>query len=339
MSPLWRPKLRRRIGASIHTGQLRVAGDSALTLAGTVGPLGIPFALWEAMSTPSAYKNGTGPFTSTVQADDASTIPPRLATAHSVGRSTFLHPWSSHVWSINAGGFDMPTWQARLASINTPAVRAAIATGLANKSCAAMVVIEEPQDSDYNGKIFRSTIDDCTRQVKAVFGASLPVGCNVTSYFRPQDGPYTDLDFTQSQFVYSAGAPWVNNPVSWRNGRLAESAASGVKWVAGINTANGGADFNAPSCPVPPTGGDSAVGDAGRCSIGTAATAAFARGQLIESALAVIGADPQGRRAVGLWFWRHAVEYYGRAAVQSGLVTIAAGCAASPTQSLLRGQP
>jgi PKD repeat protein len=301
------------------------------------GGLGLPYGVWQGMSSFTSLASDMGKFNCTINADSADGVIARIRACRQLGISVFLFPWASHVWATKNGKFDMPTWQARLATFNTSAIKAEVELGRADGTVLGFHVIEEPQHPDYGGIITRGILDDCTAQTKAVFGPLMPVGTNVTSYFRPQDGPYKVLDFTQSQFIWNNAAPYNQDPVAWRNARLQDSADSGTKWVAGLNTANGGAGYSETVCAAP-TGGFGI--STGRCAMGATpwpSAPTLPNGQIADAGLAVIGADGFGRRAAGLLLWRHVPAQFAKADVQADFELIRAACAAIPRISLLRG--
>ena len=157
--------------------------------------------------------------------------------------------------------FDRAKWDARLASYNTPAIRTAIAEGVADGTIIGASVMDEPYVSgrgDGNtwgpvGTMTKVRVDSLCGAVKRYFPA-LPAGVgHQHQLFEPQNS-YRVCDFVMDQYSSQYG------PVTeWRDAGLAMAARDGYAVAFSMNVLNGGIrdndDDGVWECPVPLTGG------------------------------------------------------------------------------------
>jgi hypothetical protein len=211
---------------------------SPTPVAGTGVPFG-PFGVWEG----SSLKSGTDVFTLSQASVSASVIVERIAAARAAKSKMVLAlTGGAHDNYLTNGVFDRSKWEARLNTFNTPAIRAAIAAGVADGTIIGNTVMDEPNVSgggDGNtwgppGTMTKARVDSLCGYAKAMF-PTLPSGVQHRyDIFEPTKS-YRVCDFVTSQYSERVG-----NLTTFRDGALAMGRRDGYSVLFSLNILNGG---------------------------------------------------------------------------------------------------
>lgn len=335
-----------------------------IIVAPAAGAIGTPFGsfeLWSQATGSATLKSGASLFTSSQD----STIPSRLLAAIAaaraagttlipmltggaaeryinkvVGAGTAGSPW---LWDINywkhgnpetvgGGGLLWPDGTG-MDRYNLPIYTDAVASAVEDKVIIGIDIYDEPQASGHRipagpSGTTRQQIDDMVAYAKGIFGVDLPVGLSCkTDYFAGGGDSaynYVNLDFMTTSYIQNFG-----DCATWRNSRLSEAAAFGIKLNIAYNVLHGGAGFGetAASCALVsppdnlPTGGLRPGTD--RCYQGPE--------QLQQFCATLLAPDGSGRKAAAFSQWTYESAYYNRAESQAAFAVNAALCAARTT--------
>jgi hypothetical protein len=247
-----------------------------------------------------------------INAESPDSIAARIASAHLLGQKLVLMMTSgSHTRYITNGAFDMAKWKARMDLFKTPAIKAAVAAGLADGTILGADILDEPQHSSWNGTITKPMLDEMASYVKAIF-PGIPAGTSCRWDFRPAER-YKVVDFITTQYAYFFGSI-----TTWRDGALKAAADNGIAINFSYNVINGG--IYVPGCPVPQTGGP---GDrAGACRMTPE--------QVRTAGLTL------GPAASGLFMWKYDAAFMADPANVQAFKDVAAQLATVPTKSWRR---
>jgi len=275
---------------------------------------GIPFGpagLWTTASAPSA---NSAAFTMSTNADSPEGIITRINAARAIGHKLILSmAGGKHDRYITDGKFDLAKWKARMELFNTPAIKTAIASGVASGTVLGANILDEPQHASWGGVITKAMLDGMAVYTKEIF-PTIPVGLYVRLDWRATER-FTRVDFAITQYVASYGSI-----TAWRDKALAGARDNGVAVVFSINILNGGAGFGETSCPIPQTGGPGY--SAGRCAMSPTQVREYAM------ALAPYGA--------ALNMWQYDATFMAKAENQQVFREIAAKVATLPAKSWRR---
>lgn len=198
---------------------------------------GIPVGLWGLLSSDVAR----GPYTFSADAYAPGTILSHLSQARSQGLKVLMNmTGGAHVNYMTNGVFDMAKWVAKMDSYNTPAIRAAVAAGVADGTIIGNSVMDEPQNTSiYNswgpaGTLNKARVDTMCAYVKNMF-PTLQVGVvHDYSVLEPQVN-YQHCEWVMSQYRLSKG-----EVTRYRDGALAFGRRSGVAIMFSLNILHGG---------------------------------------------------------------------------------------------------
>lgn len=322
----------------------------------TVTNLGVPFGPHGPL-TPTINGTDTAVFTMSQNAENAGTILGRISAARTAGKKLILMlTGGAHSKYTTAGlgnygttnaGFDIEKWKhgptagapadTGMDQYNTATIKTAVNKAIEEGVVLGCDIVDEPQAADWGANITKAMLDTMTTYVKGIF-PNMPVGCSVLSNYRKTlDDPYTKLDFITVQYIQNFGPP-AGAVSTWRDARLADAAADGVKVLFSINGPNGGAGFKefeadgvTTKCPtartlspVSPCGLSGALygGNEGRC--------AMSKDQLETFGGAMIG------YGLGLLIWKHNDTYMALTGSKSAFATLASSCAAATPRSWKR---
>jgi hypothetical protein len=137
------------------------------------------------------------------------------------------------------GAFDIAKWERRIDQYNTPAIRDAIAEGVADGTVLANALIDEPEHKKWGGNITKPLIDTMAAYAKRYF-PTLPMGPshgpNGYYQWRPNER-YRVVDYVRNQYNW-----WVEkgNAAAWRDKVLAQAKLDGVAVAFSLNILDGG---------------------------------------------------------------------------------------------------
>ena len=219
---------------------------------------GTPFGLYDMWPTPGS------PRTSNVAVFTGSHdyVPPSGMANHiQVARTHGIHlvlamTGGSHDRYKTDGIFDMTKWQAAVNGYDTPAIRDAIAAGVADGTIIGNSVMDEPHQAGPDSKdwgpagtLTKARVDSMCGYVKDRF-PGLPVGVGHDHGAFQPDSSYRVCDFFMAQYAARKG-----NVNTWRDAGLAMAQRDGIEVVFSLNLLNGGVQDRTGSWDCPGTGG------------------------------------------------------------------------------------
>jgi cellulose/xylan binding protein with CBM9 domain/fibronectin type III domain protein len=260
------------------------------TKSATVGttsgiPFG-PFSIWKGTSKDTA---GASSFTASIDFTDSSSVVAHINAARAAGLKIFLmmtdrgHSAATGPYKTN-GLFDIAKWKDSMNTYDTPAIKAAVAAGVADGTILGNSVLDEPNNStDSQGKngwgpdgwMTKMTVDEMCRHAKSIF-PTLPMGVVVVHWWKESDDlnrqptqrprqTYTDCEFIIDQYDWWQQANGPHSPGGrgdvgmWKDSALVAAARNSISIAFSMNILAGGViDVTIPDpqpCPVPPSGG------------------------------------------------------------------------------------
>jgi hypothetical protein len=202
-------------------------------------PSGLPFGpigLWNSDTTVSW---GPLPFSASHNYTHAGGIIAQVNTARAMRHRLVLAMTGglSTRYSTN-GQFDFVKWTNRMDTFNTPAIRDAVAAGVADGTIIGNQLIDEPETRRWGGVINKATIDQMARYAKDIF-PTLPMAVNhgpPAHHWRASER-YQVLDYVIYQYNH-----WITagDIVAWREEVLAQARQDGVTPAFSLNVLDGG---------------------------------------------------------------------------------------------------
>jgi hypothetical protein len=145
--------------------------------------------------------------------------------------------------------FDLAKWKARMDQYDTPAIKAAIAAGVADGTILLNSVVDEPNVKSWGGAFTKALVDEMATYVRKMF-PTLPVGASSRYDWRP-DETYRAIDAIVTQYAWNKGSI-----TEYRDQALAMAARNGISVVFALNIIDGGEySYKTMACPTPATGG------------------------------------------------------------------------------------
>jgi hypothetical protein len=279
---------------------------------------GLPFGPFWGYDYANVKPNMTN-FSLSLDAVDAVYIIDRINAARRTGvRLLLAMTGGKHAHYMTNGVFDMAKWIAKQNTFNTPAIKAAIAAGVADGTIVGASVMDEPNNTSIDnswgpkGTMTKVMVDQMASHVKAMF-PTLPTGVvHKHNTFEPTKS-YKVIDFVNDQYAHVQG-----DVVAFRDAGVAMARRDGHAVMFSINILDGGTTV--PDCPVPETGGKGTYGT--RCRVTAAQLESW--GKLL------------GEAGCGLTMWRYDSAFMSIAANQRAFKNIAAHLAAKPAQACRR---
>jgi hypothetical protein len=219
---------------------------------------GIPFGvndLWSTATKPKA--TGVAAFTGSREYFPASEIVSNIQAARARGiRRILVMTGGSHDRYKTNGVFDLAKWEAAMNAFNTPAIRTAIAEGVADGTIIGNSVMDEPQQSGTTSKdwgppgtMTKARVDGLCAYVKNMF-PTLPVGVGHDHAAFEPNNSYQVCEFFMPQYAARKG-----NVFAWRDAALAMAARDGMRVVFSLNLLDGGVQDKTGAWDCPGTGG------------------------------------------------------------------------------------
>jgi hypothetical protein len=219
---------------------------------------GIPFGindLWASATTTRA--TGTAPFTASREYFPPADMVNHIQAARARGvHLVLVMTGASHDRYKTNGVFDLAKWEAAMNAFDTPAIRDAVAQGVADGTIIGNSVMDEPQQSGTTAKdwgppgtMTKLRVDGLCSYVKGIF-PTLPVGVGHDyNAFEPGNS-YQVCDFFMTQYALRKG-----NVTAWRDAALALAARDGMAVIFATNLLNGGQQDKNGAWDCPGTGG------------------------------------------------------------------------------------
>lgn len=211
--------------------------------------MGVPMGMSGLLS--SGHSSAT--HTMSLDSYTADNIVGRLATARAKGMRVMLNmTGGKHSLYMTHGAFDMAKWQAKMNTYNTPAIRAAVASAVADGTIVGNSVMDEPANTTATntwgpqGTMNKARVDQLCGYVKHIF-PTMPVGVVHDYRILEPEKNYAVCDFIVSQ--YRLAKQEVN---AYREGAIAFGRRSGIAVAFSLNILHGGT----PSASCPKYGDD-----------------------------------------------------------------------------------
>jgi hypothetical protein len=243
-------------------------GTPAGRAAGPTSRKGIPFGSFGAWDG-SIRRSNTDNFTLGTGSIDPDEVLGRISAARGSHQHLLLSmTGGSHRNYKTDGVFDMAKWKAKMDRYDTPAIKAAIAEGVADGTIIGNSVMDEPQNTSADnswgppGTMTKARVDEMCGYVKAMF-PTMPVGVvHDHRVFQPEV-PYHICDFIVTQYRW---AKTKGDITKFRDDALALGKRDGIAIAFSMNILDGGIprERKDEPCPVPETGGDGTMGKACR---------------------------------------------------------------------------
>jgi hypothetical protein len=162
---------------------------------------------------------------------------------------------------LTDGVFDMAKWKAKMDLYNTPTIKAAVNSAVADGTIIGNSVMDEPfntggpgnEENSWGpaGTMTKARVDTLCGYVKSMF-PGMPVGV-FHDYSKETSKSYQVCDFMVSQYRASKGT--VTN---YRDAALAMAQRDGHAMAFSLNIMDGG--YVIAGCPIPQTGGPGTYG-------------------------------------------------------------------------------
>lgn len=223
---------------------------------------GIPFGVYNLWtSTTTTRSSGAAAYTASHDFVPAAEIVAQIAAARAHGvRLVLAMTGGSHDRYTTNGVFDLAKWQAAMDEFDTPAIRDAVAEGVADGTVIGNSVMDEPQQSDGTssdpakswgpaGTMTKARVDGLCAYVKGIF-PTLPAGVGHDHAAFQPDSSYQVCEFFMGQYAARKG-----NVLDWRDGGLAMAARDHMVPIFSLNLLNGGPQDKTGVWDCPGTGG------------------------------------------------------------------------------------
>jgi hypothetical protein len=243
-----------------------IADTAVVTLAkssSSTGGVGIPFGPFGAWDG-ETLKPYTDEFTLSMGAYSASNLVTRIGVARSKGQKLMIAMAGGARTNYTTDGvFDMSKWTAKMDTYNTPTIRDAVASAVADGTIVGNTVMDEPFNTGGPGNeanswgpagtMTKARVDQMCAYVKAIF-PTLPEGVTHDHKdFEPTKSYYI-CDFILSQYRSAKG-----DVTAFRDAGLALAQRDGHSIAFSLNILDGGQRDNDNDgvweCPIPLTGG------------------------------------------------------------------------------------
>jgi hypothetical protein len=287
---------------------------------------GIPFGIYNLWATTTKLQTaGVAPYTSSFDAMTPSQMVSHISAARAKGiRIVLAMTGGAHNLYKTNGVFDMAKWKAAMDPFNSPAIRDAVASGVADGTIIGNSVMDEPQQHGAStdpektwgpsGTMTKVRVDSMCGYVKAIF-PSLPVGVgHDATVFEPTKS-YQVCEFLITQYAWRKG-----DVSGWRDAALAIGTRDNMTMIFSLNLLDGGIQHSKP-CPMPETGGDGVSGS-NNCRMSAQQIRDW--GKLL------------GRAGCALLTWRYDAAYIAKPENQSALSDVAITLAGLPRTSCAR---
>jgi hypothetical protein len=317
-------------GTVADTSTILVTAPSGSGPAGFGVPMGLQGLI-------ASGVNSSGSYTFSSDAYNPETILIRLADARRRNVKVLMNmTGGSHSNYMTNGVFDMAKWRAKMDLYNTPAIKAAVAEGVADGTILGNSVMDEPNNSstgaeggDANtwgppGTMTKPKLDNMARYVKAIF-PTLPVGFLGRYDWRTTE-TFTDIDFAIRQYSHRLPDGDAGNITRFIEEALAQGTRDGIVTAFSLNLLNGG--IKAPNFNYAEW---VANGTTWNCSLATTGGQGLKPGNCrVHSSQIDKWGRLLGGAGVGLMMWRYDSAFFAHAGNQAALSSLAAHMSTLP---------
>jgi hypothetical protein len=212
--------------------------------------VGLPFGPENLWRDSARVRWGPAPFTASFNYNDPAWIVEEIEQARRMDFRVLLNmTGGKHIRYKTDNKFDLAKWKARMEEYNTPAIKAAVAAGVADGTIILNSVMDEPNVKSWGGVPTKAMLDDMARYVKNIF-PTLPIGVALKYDWQPEE-QFHVMDVIITQYNWFRGD--IN---TYRDGALALAKRDGMAVAFGLNITDGGQyNFKTKECPIPLTGG------------------------------------------------------------------------------------
>jgi hypothetical protein len=201
--------------------------------------LGVPFgpvSLWQG-TTP---RETAVPFTGSQNYTSPKNAVTLIANARAAKQSLILALTGGGKAQYSSdGAFDLAKWERRIDEYNTPAIRDAIAEGVADGTVIANSLIDEPEHKNWGPGMSKALVDSMAAYAKRYF-PTLPMGPShgPEGYYgwRPNER-YRVVDYVRNQYNWRMEN---GNIGAWRDKVLKQARLDGVAVAWSLNILDGG---------------------------------------------------------------------------------------------------
>jgi plastocyanin len=211
-------------------------------LTNTLGQ-GIPFGLHDLWTTGTrTQSSGIAAYSASHDLPVPGELVSHIAAARARGiRLVLVMTGGAHNRYKTDGVFDQAKWEAAMNAFDTPAIRDAVAAGVADGTIIGNSVMDEPQQSGTDAKdwgppgtMTKARVDGMCGYVKAIF-PTLPVGVGHDHNVFETANSYQVCEFIIVQYAARKGSV-----AAWRDGALSLAARDGLGVIFSLNLLDGG---------------------------------------------------------------------------------------------------
>ena len=224
------------------------------TPAPAVSHTGIPYGPYGLYGNTTEFEWGPAPFSASL---DNSGFPKaivrRIEAARQQRHRLVLAMTADRKAYITNGRFDLGKWKARMNTLNTAAIKKAVAGGVADGTIVGNKLLDEPESPQWGGVLTKRLIDQMATYAKNIF-PTLPMGVTFGAPgFRWRTGErYKVVDWVGAQYVWNYNQ---GDIIAWRDAILDWARVEGVTPVFSLNILDGGVRDKAGAWNCPGTGG------------------------------------------------------------------------------------
>jgi hypothetical protein len=215
---------------------------------------GIPYGPYSLYANTTEFEWGPAPFTVSLESSGfPNAIVRRIEAARQQRHRMVLAMTAERQYYITNGKFDLGKWKARMNTLNTAAIKKAVADGVADGTIVGNKLLDEPESPQWGGVPTKALIDQMATYAKSIF-PTLPMGVTYGAPgFRWRTGErYKVVDWVGAQYVWNYNQ---GDIIAWRDAVLSVARADGVTPVFSLNILNGGVRDKVGAWDCPGTGG------------------------------------------------------------------------------------
>jgi hypothetical protein len=215
---------------------------------------GIPYGPYGLWGSTTEVQWGPGPFTGSLENSSfPNSLVKRIEAARQQRLRLVLAMTAGPSEVITNGKFDLAKWKAKMNTLNTSAIKKAVADGVADGTIVGNKLMDEPESPQWGGVPTKAMIDQMATYAKKIF-PTLPMGIgNGAPGFKWRSGErYKVLDWVSVQYVWNYNQ---GNVTAWRDEVLNFARANGVTPMFSLNLLNGGVRDKTGAWDCPNTGG------------------------------------------------------------------------------------
>lgn len=224
------------------------------TPAPAVSHSGIPYGPYGLYANTTEFEWGPAPFSASLDNSGfPNSIVRRIDAARQQRHRLVLAMTADRIEYITNAKFDLGKWKAKLNTLNTAAIKKAVADGVADGTIVGNKLLDEPESPQWGGVLTKPLIDQMATYAKNIF-PTLPVGVTFGAPGLPwRTGErYKVVDWVGAQYVWNYNQ---GDIIAWRDAILSWTRVEGVTPVFSLNILDGGVRDKVGAWDCPGTGG------------------------------------------------------------------------------------